>query len=255
MRKELLFAFGAFFVMSLHAIAGNFSSEPLEKHPVNEMTVNVYKKDVTGDGKKDTITLKAVPFSPDALFLKQIWADIKTSEGSEIRIDYEGGYEPKIQFVDLNHDGIKDMLYSSATGGSGGLYNVALHTLADNKLVDIGLPEPLTIQAQFEDDYQASISFVDTNQSYTVDLRDRKEDYDRLGIYTDGTLNEPMELMVLPYAFFEPTKIIGKPGKGLKGYQQISGAYKADGIGTATSYWYYENDQWNLIKIKWKANK
>jgi hypothetical protein len=255
MRKELLFAFGAFFVMSLHAIAGNFSSEPMEKQPVNEMTVNVYKKDVTGDGKKDTITLKAIPFSPDALFLKQIWADINTSEGSKIRIDYEGGYEPKIQFVDLNHDGIKDMLYSSATGGSGGLYNVALHTLADNKLVDIGLPEPLTIQAQFEDDYQASITFVDTNQSYTVDLRDRKEDYDRLGIYTNGTLNEPMELMVLPYAFFEPTKIIGKPGKGLKGYQQISGAYKADGIGTATSYWYYENDQWNLIKIKWKANK
>ena len=254
MRRELLFAFGAFFIMSLHAIAGNFSAEPPEKPPVNEMTINVYKKDVTGDGKKDTITLKAIPFSPDALFLKQIWAEIKTSKGSDIRIDYEGGYEPKIQFVDLNHDGIKDMLYSSATGGSGGLYNMALHTLADNKLVDIGLPEPLTIQAQFEDQYKASITFVDTNQSYTVDLSDRKEDYERLGIYTDGHLNEPMELMVLPYAFFETAKIFGKQGKGLKGYQQISGAYKADGIGTVTSYWYYEDEKWNLIKIKWKEN-
>ncbi|CAN7387641.1 hypothetical protein [Rossellomorea sp. LjRoot5] len=254
MRKELLFAFGAFFIMSLHAIAGNYSAEPTKEQPVNEMTVTVYKKDVTGDGKKDTITLKAIPFSPDALFLKQIWADIKTSKGSDIRIDYEGGYEPKIQFVDLNHDGIKDMLYSSATGGSGGLYNMALHTLADNKLVDIGLPEALTIQAQFEDQYKASITFVDTNQSYTVDLSDRKEDYERLGIYTDGNLNEPMELMVGPYAFFEPVKIFGKRGKGLKGYQQISGAYHADGIGTATSYWYYEEGKWKLIKIKWREN-
>jgi hypothetical protein len=254
MRKELLFAFGAFFIMSLHAIAGNYSTEPMEKQPVNEMTLKVYKKDVTGDGKKDTITLKAIPFSPDALFLKQIWADIKTSKGSDIRIDYEGGYEPKIQFVDLNHDGIKDMLYSAATGGSGGLYNMALDTLADNKLVNIGLPEPLTIQAQFEDQYKASITFVDTNQSYTVDLSDRKEEYERLGIYTDGNLNEPMELMVGPYAFFEPVKILGKRGKGLKGYQQISGAYHADGIGTATSYWYYEKGEWKLIKIKWKEN-
>ncbi len=254
MRKELLFAFGAFFIMSLHAIAGNFSAEPPENQPVNEMTLKVYKKDVTGDGKKDTITLKAIPFSPDALFLKQIWADITTSEGSDIRIDYEGGYEPKIQFDDLNHDGIKDMLYSSATGGSGGLYNMALHTLANNKLVDIGLPEPLTIQAQFEDQYKASITFVDTNQSYTVDLSNRKEEYERLGIYTDGKLNEPMELMVGPYAFFKPAKIFGMPGKGLKGYQQISGAYHADGIGTVTSYWYYEKNKWNLIKIKWKEN-
>ncbi|MFI8687201.1 hypothetical protein [Rossellomorea sp. NPDC077527] len=254
MRKELLFAFGAFFVMSLHAIAGNFSVEPPENQPVNEMTVAVYKKDVTGDGKKDTITLKAIPFSPDALFLKQIWADIKTSKGSDIRIDYEGGYEPKIQFVDLNHDGIKDMLYSSATGGSGGLYSMSLHTLADNKLVDIGLPDPLTITAQFEDQYKASITFVDTNQSYTIDLSDRKEDYERLGIYTEGKLNEPMELMVGPYAFFEPDRIFGKSGKGLKGYQQISGAYHADGIGTATSYWYYEDGKWKLIKIKWRES-
>ena len=254
MRRELLFAFGAFFVMSLHAIAGNFSAPPPEKQPVNEMTVKVYKEDVTGDGKKDTITLKAIPYSPDALFLKQIWADITTSKGSDIRIDYEGGYEPKIQFVDLNHDGIKDMLYSSATGGSGGLYTMALHTLAGNKLVDIGLPEPLTITAQFEDNYMATITFVDTNQSYTIDLSDRKEDYERLGIYTDGKLNEPMELMVGPYAFFEPAKIFGKSGKGLKGYQQISGAYHADGIGTATSYWYYDDGKWNLVKIKWRES-
>ncbi|BCB03798.1 hypothetical protein [Bacillus sp. KH172YL63] len=254
MRKELLFAFGAFFILSLHAIAGNISTVSEEKPSANKILIHTYEKDVTGDGKKDRIELKAIPFSPDALFLKQIWADIATSAGSKMRIDYEGGYEPAIQFVDLNHDGIKDMLYSSATGGSGGLYDMDLHTAAGGQLKDIGLPEPLTIQAQFEDDYKASLSFADTNQAYTVNLADRKEDYEKLGIYTDGELNEPMELMVLPYAFFEPVKIFGKKGKGLKGYQQISGAYKADGIGTVTSYWYYDQGKWNLKKIKWKES-
>lgn len=254
MRKELLFAFGAFFILSLHAIAGNFTDVTKEKPKNNELTVKSYSKDVTGDGKKDKIELKAIPFSPDALFLKEVWAEITTSKGSEIRIDYEGGYEPKIEFVDLNHDKIKDMLYSAATGGSGGLYHMDLHTLADNKLLDLGLPEDLTIQAQFQDNYKAVISFTDTNQSYTVDLKDRKDDYERLGIYTDGKLNEPMELMVLPTAFYEPAKIKGKPGKGLKGYQQVSGAYKADGIGTAVSYWYYDEDKWNLVEIHWQED-
>jgi hypothetical protein len=253
MRKELLFAFGAFFILSLHAIAGNFSDDTNEQPKDTELTIHSYTKDITGDGKKDEIILKAVPFSPDALFLKEVWAEITTSNGSEIRIDYDGGYEPKIEFVDLNHDGIKDMLYSAATGGSGGLYDMDLHTVAGNKLIDLGLPPGPVIQGQFQDGYKAAVTFTDTNQSYTIDLSSRKDDYERLGIYTDGKLNEPMELMVLPAAFYKPAKIEGKQGKGVKGYQQISGAYKADGIGTAVSSWYYENDKWNLIKIKWDA--
>jgi hypothetical protein len=252
-RKELLFAFSAFFILSLQAIAGNFSEENHdEKHEINQLTIKSYSRDVTGDGKKDKIELKAIPYSPDALFLKEVWAEITTSNGSEMRIDYEGGYDPQIKYVDLNHDGVKDMLFSSATGGSGGLYSMALHTLADNKLLDLGLPEGITIQAQFQDNYKSTITFNDTSQSYTVDLSDRKEDYERLGLYTDGKLNEPMELIVSPTAFYEPAKIKGKTDKGLKGFQQISGAYKADKIGTATSYWYYENDKWNLIEIKWQ---
>jgi hypothetical protein len=254
MRKELIFAFAAFFYMSLHAIAGSFAEEQ-KMEEGKEMVIHTYNVDVTGDDKKDVIELKGIPYSSDTKFLKEIWAEIKTSEGKQFRIDYEGGYEPKIQFVDLNHDGVKDLLESSATGGSGGLYNTALHTLADDKLVDIGLPDELTIQAQFQDDYKAVIKFTDTNQSYTVDLKDRKKDYDRLGLYIDGKLNEPTELMILPYAFFEPVKIADKKGKGLKATQRISGAYHADAIGDVFSYWYYENNKWNLMKIEWKELK
>ncbi|MCP3740971.1 hypothetical protein [Rossellomorea sp. BNER] len=249
MRKELLFAFAAFFILSLHALAGNFVQG--EDTNNNALVIDTYEKDVTGNGKPDKIVLWGKPF-PDALYYKEVWAEITTDSKKSIRINYEGGYEPKIEFVDLNHDGVKDLLQSSATGGSGGLYNFNLHTLANNTLTDIGLPEPLTIQAHFEDNYKASITFEDTNQSYTVDLSDRKEDYNRLGLYHNGRLNEPTELMIIPYAFFEPIKIEGKDGLGLKANQQISGAYHADGIGIASSYWYYEDGKWVLQKIVWE---
>ncbi|RIW38368.1 hypothetical protein D3H55_02180 [Bacillus salacetis] len=248
MRKELLFAFAAFFFMSLHAIAGNFAEE--HDRP-NIMAIVTYEEDVTGDNKKDKITLWGKPFEPGALFYKEIWAEI-TSEKKEFRIDYEGGYEPQIEFADLNHDGVKDLLESSATGGSGGLYNYSLYTLADYEKKDIGMPPALSMDAHFENDYKGLITFNDTNESFTVDLSGRKEDYDRLGIYQDGKLNEPMEMMVIPYAMFEPVNIRGEKGKGLKGVQRISGAYQADAVGNVYSYWYYENGQWDLKDIQWE---
>ncbi|WP_456271224.1 hypothetical protein [Bacillus sp. AK031] len=249
MRKELLFAFAAFFFMSLHAIAGTFTQEQTQP---NVMAITAYEKDVTGDKAKDTITLWGKPFEPGALFYKEIWAEIKTSEGKEFRIDYEGGYEPQILFHDLNHDRVKDLLQSSATGGSGGLYNYSLYTLADNRKKDIGMPPALSIDAFFENEYKGVITFNDTNESFTVDLSDRKDDYERLGIYQDGKLNEPMEMMVIPYAMFEPVKIKGKEGLGLRGVQRISGAYQADAIGNVYSFWYYENEKWNLTDILWE---
>ncbi|MGM0844828.1 MAG: hypothetical protein ACQEUT_07610 [Bacillota bacterium] len=249
MRKELLFAFAAFFFMSLHAIAGNFAEE--QSQP-NVLIITSYEEDVTGDKAEDKIVLWGKPYEPGALYYKETWAEIQTADGKNFRIDYVGGYEPSIQFPDLNHDGVKDLLQSSATGGSGGLNNYSLYTLANDKKKDIGMPPALSIDAHFEKNYRGVITFFDTNESFTVDLSDRKEDYERLGIYHEGKLNEPTEMMVIPYAMFEPVKIKGKDGLGLRGVQRVSGAYQADAIGNVYSYWFYENDQWNLINIKWE---
>ncbi len=248
MRKELLFAFVAFFFMSLHAIAGSFAQE---QQKINHKVIISYQEDITGDGNKDDIILKGIPYSDNANYLKEIWADIITYTGKKYRIDYEPGYDPKISFVDLNHDGVGDLFQTSGTGGSGGIQNYRLDTLANDKLIELSLPKALNIQAHFEDHYKAKITFLDTNKTYTVNLKDRKEDYQRLGLYSNGRLNEPTELMVDPYAVIETVNIKGKQGLGLKAYQRISGAYHADSIGDAISYWYYENGKWSLVKINW----
>lgn len=59
---------------------------------------------------------------------------------------------------------------------------------------------------------------------------------------------EPTTLMIDPVAFFEVIDLEDKNEAGLKSYQQISGAYHADRIGTVESIWVYDKDKWILLK-------
>ncbi|CAM4134321.1 hypothetical protein [Lederbergia lenta] len=215
-----------------------------------------YDHDVTGDGVRNKITLYGIPFESNSKFYQKVWAEIELRDGKKVRIDYEGGYEPKLEFADLNHDGVDDILYSSATGGSGGLYNYALHTLKDAQLKEIPLPEPLQIEGAFQNDFKAIIEIPGIKDPIVLDLSSRKDDYISLGLFQkNGMLNEPTELMIDPIAFFEIVKVKNKKGYGLKGYRQISGAYHADGLGTVETTWYYENGKWNPVKVEWKTSE
>lgn len=244
MWKELLFAFAAFFFMSLSAITGVYADEQEQK----TVTLSKNKVDVTGDHKADTVYLKGVYYEEGASFLKEISLVIKASDGNKYKAELEGGYEPQIQFEDLNHDSINDIYISIPTGGSGGLSNFYLYTLKDFKLVDLSVPDPLVINSQFQNGYKAAISIQDTKQSYTFDLRDRGEEYERLGLYVNGKLSEPTELMVNPYSTLKIIPVEGKTG--LMGVQRISGAYNADTIAFVESFWLYENGKWNLKDTK-----
>ncbi|MEH6988498.1 hypothetical protein [Cytobacillus firmus] len=244
MKKELLFAFAAFFFMSLSAITGVYAGEQEQK----TVTLSKDKVDVTGDSKADTVYIKGVYYEEGASFLKEISLEVKASDGNAYKAELEGGYEPLIQFEDLNSDSIKDMYISIPTGGSGGLSNFHLYTLKDFKLVDLSVPDPLVINSQFENGYKANISVQDTKQSYTFDLRDRSEEYERLGLYVNGKLSEPTELMVNPYSTLKIIPVEEK--EGLMGVQRISGAYNADTIAFVESFWLYEDGKWNLKDTK-----
>ncbi|MCM3705113.1 MULTISPECIES: hypothetical protein [Cytobacillus] len=244
MKKELLFAFAAFFFMSLSAITGVYAGEQDQKTD----TLSKDKVDVTGDQKADTVYLKGVYYEEGAAFLKEISLRVKASDGKTYKAELEGGYEPHIQFEDLNHDSINDMYISIPTGGSGGLSNFYLYTLKDFKLIDLSVPDPLVINSQFENGYKATISIQNTKQSYTFDLRDRSEEYERLGLYVNGKLSEPTELMVNPYSTLKIIPIEGK--KGLLGVQRISGAFNADTIAFVESFWLYEDGKWILKDTK-----
>ncbi|ESU33561.1 hypothetical protein G3A_05000 [Bacillus sp. 17376] len=248
MKKELLITFSAFFFMSLTALTGVYAGESQEK----TVTISEEKVDVTGDGKKDLIYVKGVPYEEGAQFLKKIFLKIRASNGENYKIDLEAGYDPTNIYKDLNHDSVKDIFISVPTGGSGGLSNFYLYSLKDFQVTNLTVPEPLAASSQFEDGYKASIKLQETGQSYTFDLSDRKEEYESLGLYQDGKLNEPTELMVLPFGILKPIKV-KDDFYGLKGIQRINGAYNADGIANIESTWLYEKGKWRVINAEVKS--
>src|SRR5690606_10458247 len=136
-----------------------------------------YHHDVTGDGKKETITLYGV--LSNHYYFDQIWAEL-IIDGKKEKINFPGGYEPKLQFVDLNHDGVDDILYSSATGGSGGLYNFALYSSKGGHVEEIAMPSPMEITGEFQNKFKAIVHIPTFKKPIVVNLSERKEDYIRL---------------------------------------------------------------------------
>lgn len=243
MRKGIFMPFTVMIAILLSAaISGVYALAQVEE------AETIYKKeiDITGDGKNDFIELVGIPFDEGTLFLKEIYLKAKTSEGKMLKIDLEGGYEPTLKLKDLNHDGVKDLFVGIATGGSGGLSNYYLYSVKGSKVADLTVPDPLTITSTFENNYKAAIKIDAIGESFRFNLASRKKEYDTLGLYHNGKLNEPAELMVFPFSTLKPVKLPGNKF-GVKGVQRFSGVSNADTIGFVESSWYFDKGKWKLL--------
>ncbi|SEM16591.1 hypothetical protein SAMN05192533_101270 [Mesobacillus persicus] len=249
MKKIILLI--TFLVLSLTA----FTAYAVDKKQAQDVTTYLKQGDITGDKKEDLIEIRGTPFEEGSLFLKEITLKIKTSEGKTLKSKLDAGYEPAIKFNDLNHDKINDILLRVETGESGGSSNYYLYTAINAKQEELPVPEPLSIISQFEEGYKAMIKIDATGESHIFDLSDRKAKYDQLGLYNEGKLNEPMELIVSPYSTLKPVKISKDKNKtGLRGVQRISGVANNDTIGFVESSWVYENGKWRIIDTSIRKN-
>jgi hypothetical protein len=211
-----------------------------------------FEADVTGDGQDEQIILKGVPFSAESRYFRDVWAEISNDLDESWSISYEGGYEPALQLVDLNGDGVKDIFYQSATGGSGGIHHYQLSTLRNSELNDIDLPEQEYLEGAFDDNFTVIFRLSPSHKPIEIDVSARKDEYIRHGIYDEeGILLVPTSVMIDPIAFYEPLLISKSKGYGLKSYQQISGAYHADQLGTVETLWYYEKGEWIILQTEW----
>ncbi|MEC5424876.1 hypothetical protein QGM71_15425 [Virgibacillus sp. C22-A2] len=239
-----------FILMSLFIYSPVFAEVQPE-----ELLINTYEADITGDGQNETIELIGVLFSQETKYYREVWADISSVHGGQWKIPYEGGYEPSLQFIDLNQDQITDIFYQSSTGGSGGLYNYHLHYLENEKLKELQLPEQRFIKGSFKDNFKVSIHVSPDKDPVELNVKDRAGEYLRLELYDkQGNLLKPTSVMIDPIAFFEPLLISKSKGYGLKSYQQISGAYHADRLGTVETLWYYENEEWIILQTEWVSS-
>lgn len=213
-------------------------------------------EDITGDSQKETILLKGILFSDDTDYFRDTWTTITSTKERKWKIPYPGGYDPKLQFIDLNHDNVNDIFYQSATGGNGGLYYYKLHTLKNKKLNEIKLPEQYYIKAEFKDDYKVEVQISPEKEPNIVDVENRASEYIQLDIYNkQGKLLKKTSAIIDPIAYFKPVLISDTKEYGLKSYQQINGAYHGDQLGTIETLWYYEKDKWIILQTKWVPSK
>ncbi|HLR51839.1 MAG TPA: hypothetical protein VK072_03080 [Candidatus Avamphibacillus sp.] len=214
--------------------------------------IEEYEEDVTGDHINETIKLYGIFLSSDSNFYRDIYALIETKNNQKWEINYIGGYNPKLEFIDITQNGINEILFQSATGRSNELYNYTLHTIQHNELNELELPFQ-SVSGAFINDFQAELYITSNTKPIIMDLKERAEEYIRSGIYNEhGNLPKRTSLLIDSIAFFEPLLISKSKGYGLKSYQQINGIDHDDPLGTIETLWYYQDDDWIILQTDWK---
>lgn len=242
MKKEPLIVFSVL-LMILTAFTGVYSSVEAKSNHSNE----IFKKaDVTGDGVKDEVVLKKVKLNHKKNIEHHFIITAKLSNGKTHSVKVMDGQNPKLSLVDLDHNGVKDVFIQSYLGGSNNEYR--LFSFKDFIFEELKIPEMPTIQGQFVNDYRAMIGIQETKMDYTFKLKTRKQKYDTLGIYHNGIVNEPTELVIEPYGGFNPVKYT-EGEFGLKGIQRISGIDKTDPIALVESYFSLLDGKWTMKKV------
>jgi hypothetical protein len=245
MKKELILAVAAYFLLSISVITVGYAVEESAK----TITISEKYADITGDNLNDGIILKGVPYQNENSYLKKIFIDVSASNQKVYIIPLESGAKASFRPIDLNNDGVKDIFATVLTGGSGGITINYLYSVKDFMLTNISVPDPLELESRFINGYKAFVKIKETGKTYLFTLQDRKKYYEKLGLYHKGKLNEPTELTVNPYNRLEPTRI--KNGKmGLRGIQRITGIANADTIAYVESFWSYGDGKWNFINAE-----
>lgn len=247
-----------YFVLPILLITGIPSKIKAEEQVKTDL-IETYEEDITGDGLKETIELKGILLSRDATFYREIWVDVISKNDEQWKIQYEGGYEPSIQFIDLNRDGINNLFYQSGkndTGETGKRFTYHLHTLDNGKVIEKDLPKQHYINGTFKDDFIVNLTISPHRKPHVVHVKDRSEEYAQQGVYNkEGKLLKPTPVIFDPIAFYEPVLISKSNGYGLKSYQQINGIDHTDQLGTIETLWYYENGGWIILQTEWKASR
>ncbi|TMN21221.1 TorF family putative porin [Lentibacillus cibarius] len=212
----------------------------------------IYKEDITGNAEEETIELTGLPFADNTGYYVDTWASLVGNDGKKREIQFSGGYKPQLLFHDLNHDGIKDILYQSVSEKTSKLHHYQLYTFDNGHLKKMPFPEQKFIKTMFKNNFTVEVQVAPDKDPAIVDVSDHATKYVHQGIYDEnGKLLEKTSPMIQPISNVKPVKISEQKGYGLKSEQPISGAYPEERLGTVETLWYFEKGQWIILKTEW----
>jgi len=209
--------------------------------------------DVTGDGIPDNVYLTGIR-TPDSPFVQQITLMIQdgsTGRFNNVPLKSNAGYNPTLFLGDFTGDGVKDILISIATGGSGGTYYYYIYSNLMN------VPKLLFDYEAFNQAYQYSVNYMDyfrvevisekSNKRFIIDISDRGQDYLNEIYDENGMLKEPIEGWVDPVSGLYPIDFDTNGVYELMAFQQISGRFHADSLGYVQTTLRWDQNQFSLM--------
>ncbi|MGK5506755.1 hypothetical protein [Brevibacillus formosus] len=210
--------------------------------------IQIKRQDVTGDGRPDLITLLGKRFAADSPYfehLKIMVQDPVAKKTTFFTTPY-GAYQPEMFFCDFTGGGVQQILLQAPTGGSAGTSEFYLFADKDNKPAILPVPQPLTISGSYQDQYKVPLTIKETGETVVLDLSDRKKSYEENGVYKNGKLVSPVEVMPNTFSVLMPIDENRDGICELKGEQRVSGVANADTIAYVESYWKWDKTSWKL---------
>ena len=211
------------------------------------------EEDITGDGIREYIILEGYLLSENSNYYTDVWVDIQSSFAQQWKISFPGGYHPKLELLDITHDGTVDLIYESAVKENGRHFNYQLYTLKNGKVQQIELPRNKYVRGEFIDDFKISIQISPNEKVILEDVSSKKSFYIKNQIYEDtGKLLKKQQLTIFPISQMEPILISKSKGYGLKTIQEVRGIHDKDLLGEIVTLWYYKENEWIKLKTDWK---
>lgn len=210
--------------------------------------------DVTGDGFPDWVYLTGTK-EHDSPFLRDITLTIRyghTNQFQHIALPENAGYNPTIWLGDLTGDGIKDILITIDSGGSGGILYGYVFTAVQGRMIkifdSIQFNEQHNYTVQYENQYKVSVVSENPKKKYILDLQYKGKEYLEEIYNPDGTLKQPIEGWVDPISGIYPIDLARTGKYYLLTMQLIAGQYHADGLGIVENLLLWDGRQFSIVR-------
>jgi len=201
------------------------------------MIISYARGDVTGDRIPDNIYLTGIK-TIDSPFIQNITLviqDGKTGMRNYVSFKSNAGYNPTIILRDFTGNGVKDILISIASGGSGGIMFYYIYSAINNipeLLFDYNIfNETYKYKVIYKDFYKVEVINVTDKIKYIIDISYKGQDYLNEIYDSNGKLKSQIEGFVNPLSGLYPIDFDSDGIYELIGYQRIAGLYNADSLG------------------------
>jgi len=224
------------------------------EQPPSPSFIDSFEEDITGDGLREYFKLQGRYLSDDSSYYQDVWLDITSPFSKQWNISFKGGYHPEITLIDINHDQIVDMFYEVALGEHDGPYHAQAYTLKDGNVTQINLPKNNHIKGKYIDDFQIELTLHQNEQPIKIPIKNRDQFIDQNIYKENGEVLGEKNVIIDPIKRYVPTLISKSKGYGMKSSRQIKDFLHEEVIGTVETLWYYDHNDWIILKTNWKPS-